>query len=47
MDFSSIFSFSPANDSYVCDMEILVREENERTALLDDYRLRFNSNREG
>jgi hypothetical protein len=47
MDFQNIFSFNPSDDSYVCDMEILVREEKERNSLLGDYKTRFLSNKEG
>ena len=47
MDFQNIFSFNPSDDSYVCDMEILVREEKERNSLMGDYKNRFLSNKEG
>lgn len=47
MDFTTIFPFNPNYDSYNCDMEILIREDEERMKFNQDYKLRFIDKKDG
>lgn len=39
---AAIFGFDPSHDAYNCDMEILVKDEEEKTRWNQDYQSRFN-----